>query len=257
MRLNIFVMTFFIWATSLFAGELPTDSYMPSNKITISGGIGTLSVKDQSISGLRYSGPISYFTFGWTDYDDKGGFNLELEIKNGTEIANGNISAEILLLSLNLEFLKMKKNLILFKKEVQLFYGPSTGTEVYFRLQNIALEGGSADEALSVLWTIPIGVKADLFYPVSPSFHFEFGGKLNILSIGLRYPSNREDDLDLKLLHAGNGFNGIVDITAVYRGIKKLRLSLTLSQQLSNTTAWEESVLLATNNLLFGLAYDF
>ena len=116
---------------------------------------------------------------------------------------------------------------------------------------------GSADEALSVLWTIPIGVKTVLFYPVSSSFHLEAGGKLNILSIGIRYPSNKEDELDLKLLHTINGFNGIVDITAVYRGINKLRLSLTLSQQLSNTSAWDESVLFANNNLLFGLAYDF
>ena len=91
MKQSILIITaFFMWTTSIIAGDPPTNSYLPSNKITISGGFGTLSVKDQSISGLRYSGSLSDFAFSWTDYDDKSGFNLGLDIKEGTEIANGN-----------------------------------------------------------------------------------------------------------------------------------------------------------------------
>jgi len=245
----------FIWATQLFAGDLPDDSHLPSNNLTVSGGFGTLYVKDQSISGLKYSGSISNFTLAWSDYNAENGLHLGLNIKEGTEIANRNISAEILILALDLDFLRIRKGIKFLKKDSYLFVGPSTGTDLYFRLQNIAFEGGSSDEALSVLLTIPLGVKANLFYPISPSFHIEIGGYLNVFSVGLRYPSNKEDELDLKLLHPVNGFNGILDVAAMYRLQSKINLSITLNQQLSNTTAWDESVLFANTNFLIGLLY--
>ena len=253
MKIVIFMATLIVWVGTAVAG----DTIYPSKSIGFSLGGGNLSVKDQSISGLKYSGSLSHIAFGWRDYSDESGFNLDLVINEGTEIENRNISAEVLLLSLNMDFLKMKKDFSLLTRDAHLYYGPSTGTELYIRVQNIAFEGGSSDEALSVLWTIPIGIKADLFFPLSSSFHLEAGGRLNLVSVGLRYPSNKEDDLDLKLLNPVNGLNGKIEFGAVYRVMDKIRLNFTLSQQLSNTSAWDESVLFAHNNLILGLSYEF
>jgi len=223
----------------------------------VSGGVGRLAVRDKAISDERYSGSPSYFSIDWNHFRQNRGFHLGFVFQEGSDIANGNLSATVTLVSLEFDFLYSLKPFTLFKKRTLIYLGVSTGTDIYFRQQNIASKGGSADDSNSIYWALPFGLISKMFIPISQKVSFEVKGKLNLFSFGMRFPSNANDELDAKLLHLANGFKVDLDFAIQYQMLKRLLIFLALKNQTSSITAWDEELLFVNSSLVLGLKFKF
>jgi len=248
-----FSMAFF--ANDVFPQNLLESAYISEKSISVSGGLGRLTIRDKAISNESYSGSFSYFSLDWKNFREKRGFQIGFEFQGGSEVKHRNLSAEIILFSLELDYLYAIKPFVLFNKNTIIYFGPSTGTNLYIRKQNIAFSS-TDDDAVSVFSTIPVGIKSKISIPLSQKILLEADLYLNILFVGLRFPSNTEDEVDAKLLHPINGFKGDIDLTLRYKMFKKLSLSLALRQQASRISAWDEELLYGNSNLVIGLQFS-
>jgi len=246
-------MVFF--TTNGFPQNLPESVYISEKSISVSGGLGRLTIRDKAISNESYSGSLGYLSLDWKNFREKRGFQIGFEFQGGSEIKHRNLSAEIILFSLELDYLYAIKPFVLFNKNTIIYLGPATGTNFYIRKQNIAFSSAD-DDAISVFSTIPVGIKSKISIPLSQKIRFEADLYLNIFSLGLRFPSNMEDELDAKLLHSINGFKGDIDLNVRYKMFKKLSLSLALKQQASRISAWDEELLYGNSNLVIGLQFS-
>ena len=231
--------------------NLPESEYLAEKSISVSGGLGRLTIRDKAISDQSYSGTLSYLSVDWRYFREKRGFQIGFKFQEGSEIKHRNLSAEIILFSLELDYLYSVKPLVLFNKNARVYLGPSTGTNYYIRQQNIA-SGNANDDAVSIFSTIPLGLRSRVSYPVNQKILLEADLYLNLLSFGLRFPSSSVDELDAKLLHPLSGFKGDLDLTLQYRIFKRLSFYLALKQQASRINAWNEELLYGNSNLVIG-----
>ena len=245
-------MVFF--ANNVFPQNLPESATISEKSISVSGGLGRLTIRDKAISNESYSGSLGYFSLDWKNFREKRGFQIGFEFQGGSEIKHRNLSAEIILFSLELDYLYAMKPFLLFNKNTTIYLGPATGTNLYIRKQNIAFSSAD-DDAISIFSTIPVGIKSKISFSVNQKLLLEADLYLNILSLGLRFPSNAEDEVDVKLLHPINGFKGDIDLTLRYKMFKKLSLSLALKQQAARISAWDEELLYGNSSLVMGLQY--
>ncbi len=244
-------MSMIFFANNVFPQNLPESAYISEKSISVSAGLGRLTIRDKAISNESYSGSLSYLSVDWRYFREHRGFQIGFEFQTGSEIKHRNLSAEIILFSLELDYLYSINPFVLFNKNTIIYLGPSTGTNLYVRKQNIAFSSAD-DDAISVFSTIPVGIKSTMSFSVSQKILLEADLYLNILSIGLRFPSNAEDEVDVKLLHPINGFKGDVDLTVRYKIFKKLSLYLALRQQASRISAWDEELLHGNSSLVIG-----
>ncbi len=223
--------------------------------IFVEAGIGRLAVRDRAVSNERYSGSPDYIALDWTKLGNSRGFHLGFLLGHGSEIAQENISADIVFTSISVDYLYRVASFSLFSSPAVLFLGPSTGTHFYFREQNIANRG---EDAVSILVTLPLGLVSKLAVPFGQRFALIADLDIDVFSLGLRYPSNGDEDFDAKLLHAINGFVSGLDLRAQYRLGHKAAVSLVIRQRVSSITAWDEGLLVggASVGIALGVQFD-
>ncbi len=223
--------------------------------IFVETGIARLAVRDRAVSSERYSGSPDYIAVDWTKLGNSRGFHLGFLFAHGSEIAQENLSADIVLTSINVDYLYRVASFSLFSSPAVLFLGPSTGTHFYIREQNIANRG---EDAVSIVVTLPLGLVSKLAVPFGRRFALIANMDIDVFSLGLRYPSNGDDDFDARLLHAINGFAGGLDLRAQYRLGPKFAVSLVARQRVNSITAWDEGLLVggASVGIALGVQFD-
>jgi len=150
------------FADNVFPQNLSEGAHISEKIISVSGGLGRLTIRDKAISNESYSGSLGYFSLDWKNFREERGFQIGFEFQGGSKIKHRNLSAEVILFSLELDYLYAIKPFVLFNKNATIYLGPSTGTNFYIRKQNIAFSSAD-DDAVSVFSTIPVGIKAKVF----------------------------------------------------------------------------------------------
>ena len=237
----------------LDAQSSPDQPSYRETSLFLEAGVGRLAVRDRAVSSERYVGSPDHIAVDWTKLGDSRGFHLGFLLEQGSEIAQGNLSADIVLTSINIDYLYRVASFSLFSSPAVLFLGPSTGTQAYIREQNVA---NRSEEVVSIAFTLPVGLVSKLAVPFGRRFAVIADADIDVVSLGIRYPSNGEDDFDGRLLHVINGFVGGLDLRVRYR-VSKLAASLVVRQRANSITAWDEGLLIGGASVGIALGVQF
>ncbi len=79
-----FSMVFF--ATNVYPQNLPENAYISEKSISVSGGLGRLTIRDKAISNESYSGSLGCLSLHWKNFREKRGFQIGFEFQGGSEI---------------------------------------------------------------------------------------------------------------------------------------------------------------------------
>ena len=223
--------------------------------ISVGYGQGLFSVKDEYISKEKYSGTLSYYSFGWARGHNKYVYRLNMAYRYSNDICNYNVSTGIHQLRLNQGFLYPLKKIILFKNDLYIWLGPSTELFFYYSKPNIAFSGFDYAQSFAVL--AAIGFNADVIYPVNNNFQLESSLSLTAISMGFHLVDTEEDDQSpVKLLTLFSGLNSSFAWGIRYYLFNRLSVKLAYKFELTRISAWDP-LLSASDNLVIGLTYKF
>jgi hypothetical protein len=236
---------------------LGQEASSPSNPypagISLKGGIGFYSLKDEYISKEKYSGELPCFSFGWSRVHEKHLYILQMDYRNSDEIYNHNVSTNIYQFTLNQGFLYPLKKSTLLNRDLYTWLGPSTELFFYYSKPDIAVSG--FDYAQSFAGLLGAAINFEALYPIGRRFQLESSLQLSVLSLGLRIVDLEEEDESIaKLLTLFSGLYSSIDLGARYHLSDGLSVKLGYDFELTNISAWKP--LVSANDLLtLGLTF--
>ena len=255
-KVKIIISTIVLFIALELSGQdtINFKTVFPSG-ISIEYGIGSYSVKDEYISKEKYSGTLPYYSFGWARRHNKYVYRLEMAYRNSNNINNYNVSTDITQFTFTQGFLYPLKKMLLFKKDLYIWLGPSTEFFFYNNKPNIAVSG--FDYAQSFAGLLALGFNADVIYPLKRNFQLESSLSLTVLSLGIRMVDTEEDNQSPgKPLTLFSGLNSSFDLGARYYLFNRLSVKLAYKFELTRISAWD-SLLSASDNLVIRLTYKF
>ena len=224
--------------------------------VSVSAGMGKLAIRDRAISSERYTGPLIHMSADWNDFGPEKGTHWGIRIRAGEDIANGLMTAEVAQLELDLDLLYSVYRTQILGRDAFVYLGPSTGTYLYLREQQIAFTGGTAGFAVSIYIETPLGIQSRLILPIGRRLQIEADLYLDVVSLGIRVPFSDDEDA-AKLVHLGNSPEANLDLKLSYYVIGGLYLQLATQQDATKVGAWETDMLSGYSGITLGLGYDF
>jgi hypothetical protein len=73
--------------------------------VSLGFGLGLFSVRDEYISDEKYSGTLPYMNLEWMRFRARSAYHLEVEYQQSANIANNNISAEVMQFVFNQDYI--------------------------------------------------------------------------------------------------------------------------------------------------------
>jgi len=223
--------------------------------ITVEYGLGKYSVRDEYISGEKYSGTLPSLQVKWSRFHDTYGYYFGLEYRNSARIENYNVSADITQVSLSQGYLYPLTKTSLFSRDVYLLLGPSMEFYFFRNEQNIAVQGFDYSQSLAAL--LSLGATSEIVYPIRRRFQAEGSLRLSILSMGVRMVDEEEDDESpVRLLTLLSGTNASLRLGVRYHLLSSLSSKLSYRFDVTRISSWDP-LLSASDNVLLGLTYEF
>jgi len=257
----IFILLAFGFQINSYAqqNDLTHENVYPGG-ITIDYGAGFFLVRDDFFSEEKYSGLLPYFKAGWSRFHGSKAFQLNLQYSSSSRIRNNDMSADIVLFSIEWDYLYPAGTFSLFSRKVYTYLGPYANFYTYYNRLNFANDGIFLDFSFAAL--ISLGVHPMFIIPAGERLKLESSMQLNLFSVVIRMPeieqvdNNGEEESRLKLLTPYNGLNSQINIGVRYYPVKRLSLKLRYEFRLTRITAWEY-LLAANDNIIFSVAYHF
>jgi hypothetical protein len=181
-RFLLLVVPLLFLGIDLHAQAAPGTHVLLPSGISIKGGVGRYSVRDEYLSAEKYSGTLPYFSATWARSNERGGFRIGVEHRNSSEIRNNNISAGLTSFSLDLDYLYRVGTLSLFSRDAALFLGPSTGFFMHFSELNIAFSELELPYSFAML--LPVGVNSTLVLPATDRIQVTGSFRTTVFSLG-------------------------------------------------------------------------
>jgi hypothetical protein len=229
-------------------------TYYPAG-VFVNYSLGRYGIKDQYISGEKYSGTLPCYDIGWARRHEKYVYKLEMALRNSKDIHNNNVSTEITQMVFNQGFLYPLGKIPLHTKDLYLWLGPST--ELFFNYNKPFIAVSGFDYAQSYAGMFSLGFRLDAVCPVGQKWLLETFVNTTALSLALRSVDEEEDNRSpAKLLTLFSGIHASVDLGARYYLSKKLSLRLAYRLEYVRIHAWEP-LLSASDNIVVGLNYRF
>jgi hypothetical protein len=148
--------------------------------LTFEGGIGYVAVRDEYISGERYSGTVPYFGITWSKYHETYGFRLHLEYQYTTNLGEYDISAEWKQFRMSLDYLYPISESNLWSRTLSVSLGPTAEFYNYDRRQNVV-----PSLFLQSRFTMAsCGIRSEAFWPWTPGLEVRAAARLTLLSMG-------------------------------------------------------------------------
>ena len=249
-KIVIFI-TVFMFLKSGFLTAQESRDYKPLflKGISFSQGIGKYSVRDNFISGEKYSGMLPDFSAQWSNFTENGGYGFGLEYRNSSEIKNYSVLTDITQFSLNLDYLYSFGQLELFSKDVFIYLGPASEFFLYFNHPDI--DGEVIYSSFSFASLFSLGVNSAFLMPVRNNLRIESVVRVSLLSVGLRMIDMMEnDESPMKLLTLLSGMKTSAGLGIRYRLHKSVSVKVAYQMQIVSIRKWEN--LLAASDTIIG-----
>jgi len=217
--------------------------------VSIGYGQGIFSVKDEYISKEKYSGTLPYLNLEWRRFHNKNAYHLEIESQRSTNISNNNISAKVIQLVFNQDFIYPAGSFPLFSGSVYAYLGPSVQFFFYDIDYNFAQPGTFiSPNTFGIIGSL--GINGAIIYPVNRKFRIEGFLRSNVLSFSGKkideYKYANESSPTLLSVFTAAKFD--TDISMRYCLSKRVSASLGYKFDLSRIDKWDPYV--ATNSSL-------
>jgi hypothetical protein len=128
--------------------------------ITVAYGIGHYSIKDEYISGEKYTGSLPYYSLSWAKRHDKYTYVLDMSFRYSDNIQNYNVSTEITQFTLNHGFLYPLRKISLFGSDLFVWLGPSSDFFFLYNKPKIAVSGFDYAQSFAILFSLGFNANA-------------------------------------------------------------------------------------------------
>ena len=217
-----------------------TGSFMPFKGLSVQAGLGSYALRDEFISGEKYSGPLPVYILTWTDGAPARTSQMVFELRAGSGIKNHNVSASITEIAFTFDFRYPIGTFTLLSHDVSAYLGPSPDFFVHFRSQNIAKGGYAITRAYSLAMLGSAGVTLTLQSSLNENLLADASFESNLLSIGGRFVNpDDSDEPFVKLLTPFSGLRFKSEIGLRYQLSSRLHMKLSYLFELTRITAWD------------------
>jgi hypothetical protein len=221
--------------------------------LTLEGGIGYVAVRDEYISGERYSGALPYFGMTWSKYHETYGFRLHVEYQNTTNLKEYDVSAELKQFRVSLDYLYPVAQPPLFSRMLRVSLGPTAEIYNYSRRQNIA----PSLLLQSNVSLVSCGLRTEANWPWTESLEVRVAARITLVSLGFHsVNSNFSTESRSKLLSPFTGIDADGEIGVGYGLATSLYGSVGYRFDATRISAWDFFIS-ANDNLVFSLSYVF
>jgi hypothetical protein len=221
--------------------------------LTIEGGVGYVAVRDEYISGERYSGTVPYYGVTWSKYHETYGFRLHLEYQYTTNLKEYDITAELKQFRLSLDYLYPIGEPNLLSKKLSVFLGPTAEIFNCDRRQNIA----SSQYLQSKNSLFSCGLRSEAIWPVTASLEVRAAARITLLSLCIQSVySNYGSQSSSKFLTAFEGIDADCGIGICYGLTNWLYGYIGYRFDITRMTA-SDYFITANDNITLSLTYGF
>jgi hypothetical protein len=235
---------------SAAAGSIPYPG-----GLTLTGGAGTFSLRDENISDQRYAGTLPYLGLAWARDHTSYVYHVGIELRQSDDIRNHTISSSITRLVLGQAFLYPLAPRRALGHDLGLFLGPRTDVVLQVNEQHLAVN--ALGYATSVSGLLSLGLQAEAILPLSERVTAHGSLRTSVLSLGIRAVDDEIDDASpVKPLTLLSGTDVSFELGARYHLSGRLSLRLAYLFQLYRVTAWNP-IVAASDNLVGGLTWRF
>jgi hypothetical protein len=248
------LLALFLFSVSCVSAQDSTNSHSPFGEVlTLQYGIGSIAVRDEYISGDKYTGTMPVYGLTWSRHHETYDFRLHFESQRTTDLKNYGVSAEMSQFRLALDYLYPLSDGTLFSRPFFVSLGPSVGLFYYTRRQhiaqsenlqsNVALVSGGIRSEAQWMWTSDLQVRAAM--------------QLTLLSIGFHsVNSNVSDQSSSKSLLPFRGLDAAGEIGVRYAVTNALHASAGYRIDVTRVSEWD-FFMSATDNLIVTASYAF
>lgn len=219
--------------------------------------MGLYSVKDEYISTEKYSGTLPYVNLEWVWFHHKGAYRLEFEYQNSSNISNNNISARVMQLVFNQDFIYPVGRFQLFSKSVYAYLGPSAQFFFYDIDYNFAQPGTFiSPNTFGIIGSL--GANSEFICPVNKKLRIEGLLRSNLISFSGKKIDEYKytDDPSPTLLSVITATKIDCDISVRYHFAKRISTSVGYEFDLLRIHKWDPYIA-AGNSLIISMNYTF
>jgi hypothetical protein len=252
---GLLVCVIFLSFSQLLSGQEQFKQSTFPTGLSFEYGLGSYAVTDEYISDEKYSGSLPYYSLLWSSDHDTYIYNIRVDFRSSSDIANNNVTADLYQFSLNQSFIYVLPSFTIFDKEALLYLGPSSEMFFYFKEQNIAVSGFDYAQSFAVL--ISGSVSSQLFYKMQDNLDIETSLDFSLISLGFRMVDEEEDDeTPAKLLSLFSGTNINFRVGPRYYFADNFSVKAAYHLNLTRIDSWEP-LLSAGDNAVLSLTYGF
>jgi hypothetical protein len=221
--------------------------------LTFQGGIGYIAVRDEYISGERYSAALPLYAVTWSKYHETYDFRLHLEYQHTHNLKEFDLSAELSQFRLVLDYLYPISEATIFSRTLCISLGPTAEIFEYYRRQILA---GSQSLHSSVA-LVSGGLRSDAVMPLAASLQARATVQLTLISMSFHsVNSNGSDESPTRLLTPFSAIDANGAIVFTYCLAPSFYGSAGYRFDVTRISAWDY-FLSASDNLIFSLTYGF
>jgi len=221
--------------------------------LTIRGGIGYIAVRDEYISGERYSATLPLYGILWSKHHETYDFRLSMEYQRTQNLKEYDVSTEFSQFRIALNYLYPISEASVISKKLSISLGPTAEIFECDRRQNISGSQNSQSEVALVSG----GLRSEAFWPWSTRLEVRAAAHLTLLSMGFHsINSNYSNDSRTKMLTAFNGVDADGEIGIFYSITESFGGSAGYRFNVTRVSAWDFFIS-ANDNFIVSLSYGF
>ncbi len=252
MKIPSYILFFTIFLSVLLQAQQSTSQ----TALSLYGGTGRLSVKDDFISLRKYSGTFSTFGAEWGTEQDSVKNSFGIEYQHGSTVRNNNSGAEVFHMRMLFDHQSFFKKISVFGNDADWYVGPAGIMAMHIRSQQVALKDEMYSDYMSFFLENSIAVSTSVIMPIGGSWVINAGATMDVVTIGLRMIDNTKTEKDqmVKVLFPWSNLNGRCDLGVEYRLSNDLSVSGKYMFQFVRNTAWND-LFIAVDNAVVRVSY--
>jgi hypothetical protein len=232
-----------------------TQQYIYPEGFCIEYGFGRYAVKDEYISGQKYSGNLPYFSLNWSRFKNGHGIALGIESRSSAEVYNYDVACNVTQTTLKQDFFYSVSRLKLFKKDIHSYFGPSVNILLYSLDYDFGTYNHVITESNGTI--VSLGLNSQNIYCISRKLFAEGAVHLNLASICSKaFQSYRYDEAEFKFLIMPKAMNTNLYVGFRYYLFSSLSVKAAYKFQLYRIYEWDPMIAIS-NNLIFSVSYHF
>jgi len=224
--------------------------------ISVENGGGVYLLRDEFLTGDRFSGPMPYFAVSLSRFRDHHGFRLRMKVLSSHDVSSRYVTTDISQVSLCRDDIYPIGRVSILDRDLVAYAGPFTELFFYYASPQMArFEMVPRDISFAGLFSM--GVHSEVIVPLQQSLRLEASVHLSLISIGLRSYDFFDNQASIFGLYDPlSGLNMTAAISLRYQVTKHISAQLADHIQLTRIRERGPRNSVA-NNLIGGLTFHF